>query len=426
MKITIQPSGIAGSLTAPASKSVMQRVCAAALLRNGTTIIHNYGQSDDDKAALQLISDMGARVSYQDDYTLTVHAEGKVMMKEGAALNCHESGLSVRMFTPIAALADEEIHLTGSGSLVNRPLDFFDAVLPLMGITIQSREGKLPLKIKGPLQPVSLTVDGTQSSQFLTGLLYAYSASNANGVSIKVTQLNSKPYIDLTLKILEDFGMKVPVNIDYQEFRFEEGKPGITAPAAYTIEADWSGAAFLLVAGAIAGSIVVKGLDVFTLQADKAIIHALQDCGCHLSIQVDQIAVRSAKLKAFHFDATDAPDLFPPLVALAAYCNGTSVIEGVGRLVHKESNRALTLQEEFAKMGVDITLQDDKMIIRGGTRVKGANVSSRNDHRIAMACAVAALGAEGEMTIEGAEAINKSYPGFYRHLEQVMLKKNNL
>ena len=200
------------------------------------------------------------------------------------------------------------------------------------------------------------------------------------------------------------------------------------------MEGDWSGAAFLLVAGAIAGGITVKGLDVFSTQADKAILKALMDCGANISIETEQIIVTSPfpqdagqgvrGLKAFHFNATDCPDLFPPLVALAAYCKGTTVIEGVSRLSHKESNRALTLQEEFKKMGVTIKLQDDLMMIEGGGGLKGALIHSHHDHRIAMACAVAALKADAETVIEEAEAVNKSYTDFYEHLK--MLNANIL
>ena len=160
----------------------------------------------------------------------------------------------------------------------------------------------------------------------------------------------------------------------------------------------------------------MQGLNSFSSQADKAVLLALMQTGAGMSIEEKQINVRRAKLKPFQFNATDCPDLFPPLATLAAYCEGTSVIEGVHRLTHKESNRALTLQEELGKMGVDIMLQDDLMIIKGGKKLKGTTVSSRHDHRIAMACAVAALGAEGNTVIESAEAVNKSYPQFWEHL----------
>ena len=158
---------------------------------------------------------------------------------------------------------------------------------------------------------------------------------------------------------------------------------------------------------------------MYSTQADKAVLQALKDCGCRLSVQPESIEIGPLPLKAFHFNANDCPDLFPPLVALAAYCEGTTVIEGVIRLTHKESNRALTLQQEFAKLGIEINLQDDLMKVKGGTVVKTATIHSHHDHRIAMACAVAGLKAMGEVTIEEADAINKSYPAFYDHLKHL-------
>jgi 3-phosphoshikimate 1-carboxyvinyltransferase len=244
----------------------------------------------------------------------------------------------------------------------------------------------------------------------------AFGASVTDPVTIKVNALKSKPYIDLTLKVMESFGRKV-THTNYEYFHLEPQAINYE-PQTYTVEGDWSGGSFLLVAGAIAGNISVKGLDISSTQADKAILQALKDSGCFLSIQKEVIEIGPAALKAFHFDATDCPDLFPPLVALASYCNGQTIIKGVSRLAHKESNRGLTLQEEFAKMGVEIFLQDDEMLVEGGS-LKGATVHSRHDHRIAMACAVAALKSNGEVAIEEAEAINKSYPDFYEHLQKL-------
>ncbi len=424
MIVTIQPSTLKGTITAAASKSSMQRACAAALLKVGQTIIHNPGISNDDKAAVQMIQDLGATVEYKDD-VLVVNSKG-LNTTEDITVNCGESGLGIRMFTPIFALSPSKITINGKGSLLTRPMDFFDEILPQLGVQITSNAGKLPLHIQGSLQPKAITVDGSLSSQFLTGLLFAYAASATEPVTISVTDLKSKPYIDLSLKVLEDFGYSI-INNNYESFTVNPvDKSAQKESIDYTVEGDWSGAAFLLVAGAVAGDITVKGLDVHSTQADKAILQALIDCGCKLSIQLEQIDVASPSgvgggnsLQAFHFDATDCPDLFPPLVALASYCTGKTVIEGVSRLAHKESNRGLTLQDEFAKMGVEIVLQDDLMIVNGGNGLHGATVHSRHDHRIAMACAVAALKATGAVTIEEAEAINKSYPNFYQHIEKL-------
>ena len=426
MQVTIQPSQISGNIYAPASKSSMQRACAAALVRKGETIIHNPGISNDDKAALDVIQALGATVENLEDRSLRITSDGVKPIAD--TVNCGESGLGIRMFAPIVALSEKEITIQGKGSLLNRPMDFFDEVLPQLGVQIASNNGKLPLKLKGPLQPKNITIDGSLSSQFLTGLLLAYAASDAKDATITVNNLKSKPYVDLTLTVMEEFNLKEPENKHYEAFYFgSETSNYEPIFNDYTIEGDWSGGAFLLVAGAIAGSIKVEGLDIASTQADKAVLKALTDCGCKILIEEKQIEIGPDKLKAFQFDATDCPDLFPPLVALASYCEGTTEIEGVHRLAHKESNRALTLQEEFGKMGIEIELRENKMLIKGGTGVKGAHVHSRHDHRIAMACAVAALKGEGKTVIDDAEAVNKSYPNFYEHIKSLgaLVTKNN-
>ncbi len=448
MVVKIKPSIISGEIIAPASKSSMQRACALALLADSETTLLNPGKSNDDLAALDIIQKLGAVVYQNADDNILVkgmkfkdskapsHPERSRRTEGGGGfvLNCGESGLGIRMFAPIVALSSEEITITGTGSLLKRPMHFFDEIFPKLGISIQSNHGYLPIKIKGPLQPADITIDGSLSSQFLTGLLIAFAKAATKPATITVVNLKSKPYIDLTLKVMKDFGYEVENN-NYERFVVNPFFDGVypdnvgtqdlqNTPSAslrtYTVEADWSGAAFLLVAGAIAGKITVSGLDVFSTQADKEILKALMDCGTNISIEENKISINSplkAGGKPFHFNATDCPDLFPPLVALAAYCNGTSVIEGVSRLAHKESNRAITLQEEFLKMGIEITLQDDLMMIKGGEGLKGTKVFSHHDHRIAMACAVAALKAIGETIIEDAEAINKSYPGFFDDLK---------
>jgi 3-phosphoshikimate 1-carboxyvinyltransferase len=415
MIVKIKPSVLSGSIVAPASKSSMQRACAAALLSEGASEIINPGKSNDDLAALDVIQKLGARVVRNEDGSITIHSQGVDPVEE--EINCGESGLGIRMFTPIAALSNKRITINRMGSLYTRPMHFFDEIFPKLNIKIQSREGKLPLRIEGPLVPADIEVDGSLSSQFLTGLLMAYGASVTKPVSIKVNNLKSRPYIDLTLKVMESFGRKVS-HTNYEVFYLEPQEKNYE-PQIYTVEGDWSGGAFLLVAGAIAGKVAIKGLDISSTQADKEVMAALRDCGCELSVIDDVIKIGPANLKAFYFDATDCPDLFPPLVALASCCKGVTEIKGVTRLAHKESDRGLTLQEEFGKMGIKITLQDDIMLIEGGSGVLGATVHSRHDHRIAMACAVAALRANDAVVIEDADAINKSYPDFYKHLKKL-------
>lgn len=437
MQVTIQPGKVSGAIYANASKSAMQRACAAALLRRGETIIHNPGISNDDKAALDIIQKLGAVIQENEDGTISIKSNG--VSPANPAINCGESGLSIRMFTPIASLSDNKITIIGEGSLVTRPMDFFDEVMPQLGVKIQSNNGKLPLQINGPLVPSDITIDGSLSSQFLTGLLMAYGASGIKGsspVTITVINLKSKPYIDLTLEVMKVFGLNVPENRNYKQFVFSNNAHSsqltthdsrLTAHDSpltahhYTVEGDWSGAAFLLVAGAVAGEVKVNGIFNTSRQADKKIVDAILDAGAIVEVTADSVSIKKNLLKPFVFDATDCPDLFPPLVALAANCNGVTRIHGLKRLKHKESDRGVTLQEEFSKLGIRIDLQDDIMLVYGVSKVKLLNqrLNSHHDHRIAMAGVVAALNADFEIHIRNAEAVNKSYPDFYKHMQQL-------
>lgn len=433
MRATVYPNTLRGEQVAPASKSSMQRACAAALLHRGTTRILNPGHSNDDLAAIDVIQKLGAIVKTEDaskekinSTSIIVHSNG--VQPIGDTMNCGESGLGIRMFTPIAALSDQSITVEGIGSLLKRPMHFFDTIFPKLGIEIQSQAGYLPIQIKGPLKPANIEVDGSLSSQFLTGLLMAFAATENTNAVIEVQGLKSKPYIDLTLSVLNTFGWKVQ-HQDYKRFEFL-AHPPLADHIDYTVEGDWSGAAFLLVAGAIAGPIVVKGLQLNSTQADKAVMQALKDAGASIDINENAIQIGPAKdkagvvgsLNAFEFDATHCPDLFPPLVALAAVCSGVTILHGVSRLAHKESDRGLTLQKEFAKLGIRIELNEDRMMVYGGTGIIGAEVFSQHDHRIVMACGVVALCADGPITITDAEAVNKSYTDFFKHLQHLGAK----
>src|SRR6185312_4565952 len=387
MNITITPSPVLGKIKAPPSKSSMQRACAAALITPGTTIIDNFGNSNDENAALDIIARLGATVNRltkelaitSNDYIFRSPIPGK-----NVTLNVGESGLSMRMFAPIAGLFNFDIVFTGEGSILKRPMNFFDEILPLVNVEVHSNNGKLPVTLRGPLQPKNITVDGSLSSQFLTGLLFAFAKACTAPVSITVKSLSSRPYIDLTVSVLKHFGFHIE-NKNYEVFTVSPRKAPPSSSVKYIVEGDWSNAAFLLVAGTIAGEITLSGADMNSSQGDKDIMKALYDSGAEVVLKKNEIFVQKRKLTAFQFDATHCPDLFPPLVALASYCNGNTSIKGVSRLLHKESNRAIALRDEFKKMNVEIELNGDVMVIHGGGVVKGAAVSSHNDHRIAMA-----------------------------------------
>lgn len=404
---SVDPSFIAGEIKSPSSKSMTQRAIAAAMLAKGSSIIKNPSYCDDSLAAMSIARGLGAKIVPEEGL---MYVTGRPGVTDNT-LNCGESGLAIRMFSPIAALFPEKIVMLGKGSLRSRPMQMIGDALIQLGAGFESTGGFLPLTIQGPLKGGRCEIDGSVSSQLLTGLLMALPLT-AEDSEIFVTNLKSKPYVDMTMKVLGDFGITVS-NEDYKLFTIK-GRQAYS-PVSIEVEGDWSGGAFLLVAGAINGNVVVRGLQAGSCQSDRAILEALEKAEARITISRDRIAVTKSDMKAFEFDATDAPDLFPPLAALAAYCNGTSRIKGASRLIHKESNRAAALISEFGKMNIEIRLEDDLMLITGG-RTMGAAVSSHNDHRIAMAAAVAALGAEGRVSIADSQCVAKSYPDFFNDL----------
>lgn len=410
MERYIDPSHLKGTVKAPSSKSMTQRAIAAGLLAGGNSIIHNPSYCDDSLAAMSMAVGLGARVEPSPD-RLLIHGTGE--LKE-AKLNCGESGLAIRMFSPIAALYSEEIIMTGANSLRKRPMKMIEEALSQLGVQCKTTNGLLPLSIKGPLQGGKCTIDGSVSSQLLTGLLMALPLAEKDS-ELTVLNLKSSPYIDMTIQILKDFGISI-VNEDYKHFRISGNQK--YKPSEYTVEGDWSGGAFLLVAGAINGEIAVAGLKQSSRQSDMAVLNALKDAGASVKAEKDTFFVKASELNAFSFDATHSPDLFPPLAALASYCRGTSTIKGVSRLIHKESNRADTIRTEFGKLGIGVEVTGDIMTITGGN-VKGARVESHEDHRIAMAMAVSALKADGRVYIKDSQSIAKSYPAFFDDLRSL-------
>jgi 3-phosphoshikimate 1-carboxyvinyltransferase len=410
MERCLEPSAIKGTLKAPASKSMTQRAIAAALLADGQSIIHNPSYCDDSLAAMSIAVGLGARVEPQVN---ELKINGSAVLKE-PKLNCGESGLAIRMFSPIAALYPAEIKMVGSNSLKKRPMFMIEEALNQLGVKCTSLGGFLPLTIEGPIVGGFCEIDGSVSSQLLTGLLMALPLATGNS-EIRVNNLKSKPYIDMTIQILKSFGITVE-NLDYNLFRIKGNQKYV--PHSYIVEGDWSGAAFLLVAGAINGQLCVRGLRSDSMQSDKSIVNALEKAGAHIISGEDQIEITRSELKAFEFDATESPDLFPPLVALASYCEGKSTIKGVSRLIYKESDRAKALKEEFGKMEIKIEIDDDLMHVIGG-KPQGARVESRDDHRIAMAIAITSLGASGKVSIRDSQCVAKSYPGFFDDLRHV-------
>ena len=410
MERSVEPSFVNGELKAPPSKSMTQRAIAAALLANGQSLILNPSYCDDSLAAMSIAVSLGARVEPEAG-RMKITGSGELREKK---LNCGESGLAIRLFSPVAALYDEEITMSGAGSLKKRPMNMIGDALNHLGVKCTSTDGFLPLTIRGPLRGGTCEIDGSVSSQLLTGLLMSLPLADNDSV-IKVRNLKSKPYIDMTLGILRDFGINISNN-NYSVFEVP-GRQNYK-PLTYEVESDWSGGSFLLVAGAINGNIKISGLRTDSFQSDMGILKALEKAGAGMKISENNIEVSKSDLKAFEFDATESPDLFPPLVALASYCKGVTKLKGASRLRHKESDRASSLSEEFGKMNIKVEIIDDYLVVTGG-EVKGAKVNSHDDHRIAMAAAVAALGASDTVFIKDSHCIVKSYPGFFDDLRKV-------
>ena len=411
MEITVHASQLTGTVMAPPSKSLTQRAVVAGLMARGTSEIHNLSFCNDSLAAIKMAENLGAVIKHQQDRISVTPA----MQSPGSVtLHCGESGLALRMFAPVAMHFRDHVTMTGEGSLERRPVNMITEALPQLGVRCVSDGGFLPLTLDGKIQAGRISIDGSAGSQFLTGLLMTLPVLDYDS-EITVSNLKSKPYISLTLKVLEDFGISV-TNEDFSRFRIA-GKQSYRAQN-YNIEGDWSGAAFLLVAGAIAGEVTVGNLDPDSLQADRAILQALNDAGCNVTSDGGGLKAMQSDLKAFTFDATDSPDLFPPLAALASNSRGTSRIRGVGRLSHKESDRAGAIRELLNYMKIKSWIEGDDMYIEGGTTAS-AVVSSHNDHRIAMMAAVMAIASEGKVTINDAEAVSKSFPGFYETLSQL-------
>ena len=413
MDKTIYAGQLHGYVAPPCSKSYAQRALAVSLLTKGECEIANIDYCNDTLSAISCIETLGAVVTRKRKGVLTVRGG---LNPIGDSLCVGESGLSARLFTPIAALCDKSITIRGEGTLLYRPMDMMIAPLRALGVDVRDGGGRLPIEVCGPMQGGEIDVDGSVSSQFVTGLLLSLPLA-AEDTVINVAGAVSKPYLDMTIDTAARFGVAIEHN-DYEQFYIAGGQS--YTPADYAVEGDWSAAAMLLVAGAVAGEVTVKNLSMLSKQADVAICDALVRAGAELTTEEDTVTAAHRELRGFEFDATNCPDLFPALATLAAAAEGESRIVGTRRLEHKESNRAEAIAAEFEKLGIDVDLSErNVMKIRGGVIRGGVTVESYGDHRMAMTLAVAALLSDKPITIHGAECVSKSYPQFFEDLERL-------
>ncbi len=408
----IEHAEVEGTVKAPASKSMMIRALAAGLLCDGETRIVNPTFCDDALASIGIVKALGADVEITD---LDLKLNGGNEPAGSVDLDCGESGLCLRMFTPVAGLFKEKITLTGRDSLLSRPLGNLEGPLAQLGCYCRTNHDRLPVVVKGPLRGGKVHMSRFLSSQFLTGLLMALPVCEKNS-EITVSCLKSRPYIAMTLSLLSDFGIIIDHDDALDQF-WIEGLQHYQS-RIYHVEGDWSGAAFFLVAAALGGHICIQGLRLPAKQGDAKILEALEMAGAKIETENHLVCVTQDRLHAFEFDATHCPDLFPPLVVLASFCQGRSVICGVERLFFKESNRAASLINEFQRIGAQIEIEEDKMCIKGGF-LEGGAIDSHGDHRIAMAGATAGIVSKKGVGIDHWQCVSKSYPGFFEDLESI-------
>lgn len=405
----IQNGNFSGEIIIPSSKSDGQRALLAAAISTGISSISGLGISADELAMLSAIEAMGAKISKKLDGTLEI--EGICELPHQITVSSNESGLGFRLLVGTLASFSGEKTIKAEGSLKTRTMNVFEEYLPKMGVEVQSENGFPPLKIIGKLNVGTYTIDGSLSSQFISGLLFGFSRLNEE-LTIQVNNLVSRPYVDMTLNTLRAFGASI-IETEKDSFSIQSRELKATY---YQVEADWSSASYWLVASALGYDVRVHNLNLVSMQADKSLLKVFEVANCTIDFSKG-LKIDGKNRKPFQFDATDCPDLFPALVVFASGIVGLSIIKGIDRLVHKESNRALTLQSEFGKLGLKIELTKNEMQVFGTGKLSGGKVNSHNDHRIAMSLGIASCISSDSIEIDGAEAVAKSYPSFWEDLD---------
>lgn len=402
---------IDGKLTAPPSKSHSQRLLAGMLLAKGKSYLYNFGHTDDEIAALNILKTCGATINFISENNLEIISQG--IPEKKLHIHCGESGLSCRMFTAIMASKQSECFIEGEGSIMNRNMNFFEDVFQKLYIPFESNNGKLPFRISGPFSPKNIEIDSTESSQYITGLFYLYALAEHNQPhTISLKNNVSKPYLDLTVDSLSQFGIQI-IEKD-NSYTFPSTQKFV--PIQATVEGDWSSAAYFLVAGALYGTVTLYGLQMNSKQADRKILDVLKKCGTNVTFSDSSITILKGKLNGFEFDATDCPDLFPILAVLALRCEGITMLKGVKRLHNKESDRAKVIFNEINNLGGDIAIDEDIMTIKGGGNFNKFFLKNYKDHRIVMAFSIFALGNREGAIIEDISVVSKSYPNFFNDL----------
>ena len=412
MELSITPSHLHGVVDVPASKSIMHRALICAALAKGKSIIHNTYVSQDITATMDCLTQLGASFVVHED---TIEVHGIEQAAPAANLFCGESGSTIRFLIPIAAALDVNAAFSGTGKLVSRPLHLYRDAFIGKGVTFDYT-GMLPANLSGQLKSGIYCIPGNVSSQFITGLLFALPILEGDSVLEVLPPFESKSYVDITLSCLRAFGIEV--ENEGSTYHIPGGQQ--YRATDYAVESDYSQAAFFLVANALGNDLTLRTFGEQSVQGDSAILRILSEAGVESHLQNGALTNTVQKLSAFHIEASDIPDLVPILCVLACFCDGVSTIQKVERLKIKESDRIASTMDIVTRLGGTIAYADDTITITGGmTHFQSAVLPSYNDHRIAMAGAIAATKANGDIIIEDAGCVRKSFPTFfetYQHL----------
>lgn len=413
MIVKISPSNLKCTLCVPASKSVAHRALIAAACSNAPTLIKGNLIGDDVNATLSALVSLGAKACKTDDGLLITQIGDN--FNKIVKLNVGASGSTLRFILPLVASLGVNAMIDGTKRLAERPIGELTEELKNHGITIDG--DKLPFTVGGKLTGNKFVINASVSSQYVSGLLLALPNVNG-GVVETVGNIVSKDYLNITMSVMRAFGVDV-----YERDGIFTVKGSYKSPDEYTVESDWSSAGFFAVAGA-KGDITLNGLDLSSTQGDKAILNALNAVGADVTTD-NAIRVKSNKLNAFTFDVNDCPDTAPILAVLAAFSNGTSVLKNTLRLKAKESDRSQEIVKMLTAFNIKCVDKGNEIEITGGA-LKGCELNLPDDHRIAMAAAIAASYAQGDTVLRGAECVNKSYPTFFKDFNRAGGKVNVL
>ena len=414
MLATIHPGAIKGEVTAPPSKSIAHRAVLAAGLAKGLSRIYGLEMSQDIAATLDAVRAFGAKVKAAPGHTDIEGRGGFATILR--PIDCGESGSTLRFLVPVLSLTGQQVAFTGRGRLFRRPMEVYRDIFAGQGLLFSQSEAGLV--IQGRLAPGDYRVRGDVSSQFISGLLFALPLLHRDSRLEIVPPFESRSYVQLTLDMLARFGVRAGWS--------EETENTLIVPGgqryqnrAYTVEGDYSQAAFLAVLGAVAGDVTVRGLAADSAQGDAAILDILRRAGAEFDRQKDAVTFQKSSLHGVEIDLADCPDLGPILMVLGLFCKGDTVIRNAGRLRLKESDRIAAMEEELKKFGGRLDSDETTVTVHGGPLVMPGRLYGHNDHRVVMALSVAALGAGYTACISGAQAVAKSWPGFFAALQQL-------